>query len=323
MADEPRRTLPGPPVGDDLVATRRAPDERAVTVPATPSTASQPTLVPGGREQDSPVELPAPGYLIGELIGRGGMGEVLAAVDTRIGREVAIKRMRGEAPSREATARFLREAMVQARLDHPAIAPVHELGADETGQPYFTMKRLTGVTLAAKLADGGATLQLLLRAFVDVCRAISFAHARGVVHGDLKPANIMLGEYGEVYVIDWGIARVVDTARPAPAPVDGAGPSTPLGTPGYMAPEQLRDGTALPASDAYALGSILFELLAGEPLHPRGTLAIVSTLSTPAASPLERRPDRHVPVELDAITRAALVDDPAARPTARTLADDV
>src|SRR3569832_2173046 len=125
------------------------------------------------------VSLPDPGYQIGELIGRGGMGEVVVAQAQRIGREVAVKRIRAQKPS-----------------------------TDAVGLPYFTMKRLTGVTLGKRLADK-APIHPLLRAFADVCLAIQLAHTRGVVHRDLKLSNIMLGDYGEVYVLDWGVARVI------------------------------------------------------------------------------------------------------------------
>ena len=268
------------------------------------------------------------GYEVGEVIGRGGMGEVLAARDVRIDREVAIKRMRGDQPSPELVARFLREARIQARLDHPAIVPVHELGSDEHGQPYFTMKRLAGTTLAHRLATG-ETQQRMLRAFGDVCSAIAFAHARRIVHRDLKPTNIMIGEFGEVYVLDWGVARDLAEA-PGPAPVEH-GESEPgrtvagalLGTPGYMAPEQVRGETIGTAADVYALGAILFEILAGEPLHPSGGGALASTLEKPTASPAARRPDRAVPPELDGLCVAALAEDPAARPAARELAEQI
>src|SRR5512138_680296 len=153
-----------------------------------------PTLAEGPITRTSG-ELPLPGYAIGELIGKGGMGEVVAARDTKIGREIAIKRMYGEQSGR-AVGRFMREARVQACLQHPAIVPVHDLGTDDEGRPFFTMKRLTGTTLARRIA-GGEQLQPLLRAFVEVLLAIDYAHSRRVVHLDLKPANIMLGEFGE------------------------------------------------------------------------------------------------------------------------------
>ncbi|MEO6777059.1 MAG: serine/threonine-protein kinase [Kofleriaceae bacterium] len=268
--------------------------------------------------------MPEPGYTIGDVIGRGGMGEVLVAHDRRIGRAVAIKRIRSDAFATDTLARFLREARIQARLEHPSIVPVYELGYDPEGRPFFTMKKITGVTLAARIGDGSA-LQPLLRAFADVCLAIEFAHERGVVHRDLKPHNIMLGDFGEVYVLDWGIARMLgDPARSEPtlpAGSDHLETKGLLGTPGYMSPEQIQGDAALgPPSDVYALGAILFEVLAGEPLHPRGTPGITTTLEGVHHGPLECRPDRAIPPELDVACLAALATDPAARPTARALA---
>ncbi len=283
------------------------------------------TTQPGTAVDAPALVLPPAGYLVGELIGRGGMGEVMAATDTRIGRDVAIKRMRGESADAASVSRFLREARIQARLDHPAIVPVHEVGQDDQGRPFFTMKRLTGVTLHDRLGERGP-LQPLLRAFVDVCFAVELAHSRGVIHRDLKPANIMLGDYNDVYVIDWGIARVL-ADRPNHAnqagDIDTIGEQTEagglLGTPGYMAPEQI-DGThvGLPA-DVYALGAILFEILAGEPLHPRGRPALATTLETPQVSPAARSPDRAIAPELDAACLGALDPTPDSRPTARQL----
>jgi serine/threonine-protein kinase len=270
------------------------------------------------------------GYELGELLGRGGMGEVVLAHDPRVEREVALKRMRGKRPGPEAVARFIREAKIQARLDHPAIVPVHELGRDADGLPYFTMKRLAGTTLAARLAESGP-LQPLLRAFVDVCFAIELAHTREVVHRDLKPSNIMLGDYGDVYVLDWGVARVLGSA-PAPAPnlpldtpaPDATATGSILGTPGYMAPEQMRGEQVGTAADVYALGTILFEILAGETLHPLGGDAFASTLGgTVVCSPAARAPSRQIAPELDAVCIAALAGDPAARPSARELATRV
>jgi hypothetical protein len=274
---------------------------------------------------------PLRGYQIGKLLGRGGMGEVVLAHDERIGRDVAIKRMRGTRPGDVGVVRFLREARIQARLEHPAIVPVHELGEDVDHQPYFTMKRLAGVTLAEQLALPAPPLrQKLLRAFVDVCRAVEFAHASGVVHRDLKPANVMLGDFGEVYVLDWGLARVVGEPEP-PSVATGVDsldretqPGAILGTPGYMSPEQVRGASDVgPASDVYALGAILFELLAGEPLHVRGAAALLSALEPTDGSASRRQPERAIPPELDSLCIAALASDRAARPSASELAERV
>ena len=315
------------------ILNRQSPTATAVTI-STPSVATTAetmvTGVAGGGVPGTDSYVPAAGYTLGELIGRGGMGEVVGGTCQRIGRDIAIKRMRAANPTPEQVARFLREARVQGRLDHPAIVPVHELGYDVNGQPYFTMKRLTGTTLADLLASRSATTQRLLRALVDVCLAIELAHERGVVHRDLKPANIMLGNYGDVYVLDWGVARVLGdrvdgVIRPAEMdPIDGTRTGELLGTPGYMPPEQAHGAQVDKPADVYALGAILFEILAGEPLHPRGAGALGATLATPEpgpAGPAARSPDATVPPELDAACVAALATDPARRPSARALAE--
>jgi len=326
-SDDPRggpRAEPGAPTADGTQAT--------VGVGTAPTALHTPngdeTIVPNlGASQLA--ALPEPGYQLGEVIGQGGMGEVVAAQDLRIGREVAIKRIRANDPSSEAVTRFLREARIQARLDHPAIVPVYELGTDGQGNPYFTMKRLSGETLARKIAKR-TPLQALLRAFIDVCRAIQLAHSRGVVHRDLKPSNIMLGDYGEVYVIDWGVARVLTDRKRSTQPSmaaeteEGMTAGAILGTPGYMAPEQVRGFEADGKADVYALGAILFEMLTGEALHPRGQAALASTLTNPQEAPARRVAERgSVPPELDELVFAALAEDPADRPTARELADRI
>ncbi|MDB4953510.1 MAG: Serine/threonine-protein kinase PknB [Myxococcales bacterium] len=269
-------------------------------------------------------------------LGSGGMGEVLLATDTQLGREVAIKRML-IAPTPPSVARFLREAKVQARLDHPAIVPVYELADDAAGRPFFVMKRLAGTTLADVLArrdsDPRYTRQKLLRAFADVCLAIELAHSRGVIHRDLKPANVMLGDFGEVYVLDWGIARVPGESDPSgrQIPIEKLAPSTGdaselteagalLGTPGYMAPELIRGEPIDDRADVFALGSILFEILTREPLFPRRN-AIAAALGDFDPRPGTRSPDRDIPPELDAACAAATAADRDRRPTARMLAE--
>jgi len=301
---------------------------------AEPSTA--PTLIAGGAEQPPPGSAGAPSlrYRLGELLGSGGMGEVMSARDQQIGRSVAIKRLRGST-SEHAVARFLREAKIQGRLDHPAIVPVHELCRDSDDRPYFVMKQLAGITLADVLAKGAAemartfTRQGLLRAFVDVCLAVEFAHTRQIIHRDLKPANIMLGDFGEVYVLDWGIARTIgDVDRPSLAELDApeaqTAAGTVLGTPGYMSPEQIRGEPDLDGRvDVFALGCILYELLAGSPLYPRGTAGVAQALSGGVdARPSARAAD--VPPELDAACVAATATEREDRiATARELADIV
>ncbi len=272
-------------------------------------------------------------YHLGARLGRGGMGEVVSARDEQIGRSVAIKRLHDEDPTAEAVSRFVREAQIQGRLDHPAIVPVHELARDDRGHPFFVMKQLSTTTVAdvvGRLGDPQAVArysrQRLLRAFADVCLAIEFAHTKGVVHRDLKPANIVLGDFGEVYVLDWGIAHLMPSAGFSDIEADvAADPTMVLGTPGYMSPEQLRGVADLDGrSDVYALGCMLFELLAAEPLHPRGRAAVASTLADVDRRPSVRAPARDIPPELDAICqRATMLNRDDRHATARELSDAV
>ncbi|CAN5765295.1 hypothetical protein BH11MYX3_BH11MYX3_18160 [soil metagenome] len=301
-----------------LVGDTPAQIESAATVSSHPASAS------------SSARLSLPAYDLGALLGSGGMGDIVLGRDRVIGRDVAIKQMRSERPSASATARFLREAKIQARLEHPSIVPVHALGHDETGRPYFTMKRLTGTTLAELLASPSRPpLQRILRMFADVCLAVEFAHSHGVVHRDLKPANIMIGDFGEVYVLDWGLARVVgdrdDHAqiREDVVSLDGETEAGALlGTPGYISPEQIeRAHSAGPSADIYALGAILFEILAGDSLHPKGQGSLVSTLQGVEVGPAQRHPDRSIAPELDALCCSALATDPGERPSADDLAE--
>jgi tRNA A-37 threonylcarbamoyl transferase component Bud32 len=287
-------------------------------------------------------------YKVGDVLGRGGMGEVLSAHDDQIGRSVAIKRLRIENPTADILARFLREARIQGRLEHPAVVPVHELWHDTGGQPFFVMKQLTGTTLAdvlprLALKDARALEEFprvrLLRAFTDVCLAIEFAHTRGVVHRDLKPANIVLGDFGEVYVLDWGIARVAGEGTGAAARErdQSAFDDIPtvvgnetavgaiLGTPGYISPEQIRGDADLDGrADVYALGCLLFEILTLQPLHPRGQAGIATALAGVDARPSLRTPERDIPPELDSIcVKATAVDRDQRFATARALGDAV
>ncbi len=280
-------------------------------------------------------------YRIVRRIGKGGMGEVMVAHDEQIGRDVAIKRMRAAAPTERQIARFLREASVQGRLEHPAIVPVHEIGRDEEGLPFFAMKRLAGSSLAKIIGVNDREefpLQRVLRAFAEVCLAVEFAHVRGIVHRDLKPDNVILGDFGEVYVLDWGVAKVLggasgDTVDPDVDFADvtsGSGEhatkaGTAIGTPGYMAPEQVRGAADIDGrADVYTLGCMLFEILSGTPLHPPGKLGLASALAGIDARPSQRAPDREIAPELDAICVAATAADREARiATARELSDRV
>ena len=233
-------------------------------------------------------DLPAvPGYRVLREIARGGMGRVLAAFDLTLDRDVALKVLLPGAPAD----RFVRESKITARLPHPGIPPVHALGTLEDGSPYLAMKLIAGRTLAdeIKVADRPRLLQV----FVQVCQAVGFAHGRGVVHRDLKPANVMVGEFGEVQVMDWGLARDAEKANregrrpegvPPPETHTGTGPEQTtdhrtaeestddetqagavLGTPAYMAPEQARGEAVDARTDVFALGGILCAILTGRP----------------------------------------------------------
>ena len=264
------------------------------------------------------------------VLGVGGMGEVRLVRDDRIGREVAMKVMRSEALDPE---RFLREARVQGQLEHPSIVPVYDLGQSGDGGLFFTMKRVRGVTLEE--AARTATRRKLLSSFVSVCLAVDFAHSRGVVHRDLKPQNVMLGDFGEVYVLDWGIAKLLNDDAPVASGdrvEDGAGPRSAtaygavLGTLGYMAPEQLRGEKVDVLADVYALGAILFELLTGESLHLGETIDDLAkaTLGDASARVRERCRAHDVAPELEAVCLRATAPDRDGRfPTARALSDAI
>jgi serine/threonine-protein kinase len=286
-------------------------------------------------------------YAVGETLGEGGMGVIRACGDRRIGREVAMKIVRpGKGSRGDLGARFLREACVQGQLEHPSIVPVYDLGRDPDGTLYFTMKRVRGMTFerivdALRMQEEDAVRQFsrrkLLTAFASVCHAVDFAHARGVVHRDLKPGNVMLGDFGEVYVLDWGLAKVLgadDPRSPSNAPVfaDGSDTGTrtvqgvTMGTPGYMAPEQARGEAVDVRADVYALGTILFELLALEPLHRHVTpqMALDSTLAGADARPSKRAPALDVPPELDAVcVRATGIDVELRTQSVREIVDAV
>jgi eukaryotic-like serine/threonine-protein kinase len=275
------------------------------------------------------------------LLGRGGMGEVQLCKDLRIGRDIAMKVIRDGRGSRsDAQLRFLREARVQAQLEHPSIVPVYDLGRTEEGQVYFTMKRVRGQSLdgiVARLRRGEASETLsrrrLLAAFGQVCMAVDYAHERGVLHRDLKPANIMLGDYGEVYVLDWGLAKIagapelelLDRTHLEGGDLQETAAGEVLGTPGYIAPEQI-GGEVDRRSDVYALGVILFEVLALQRLHEgkSAQALLMSTLDGTEARPSRRAPELDVPPELEEICLRATALSPDDRfATARALHDAI
>ncbi len=281
-------------------------------------------------------------YELRRTLGKGGMGKIDLVYDRRIGRELAVKQIRKDALEQAGVrTRFVREARVQGQLEHPAVVPVYDLGL-VSGVPYFTMRRILGLTLeeAIKLSAGNDpqaaekfSRRRLLTAFVSLCLAIDYAHSRGVLHRDLKPSNVMLGDFGEVYLLDWGIAKVETSAyEPKTDPGETSLASTALGhamgTLGYMAPEQLRGehDEVGPRADVYALGALLFEILAREPLHPRSSKEVLqaSTLNGTDARPSSRAGGRATPPELDEVcVRATALEADERYASARELATAV
>jgi serine/threonine protein kinase len=296
--------------------------------------------------------------VLGEL-GSGAMAEVLRGYDTKLRREVALKvtKLPRRDMARQQLARFAEEAQIMAQLEHPNVVPVHDLGTSPEGRGYFSMKLIPGRSLetilerrrendATTLAQFG--LRRLLDVFLQVCQAIDYAHARGVIHRDLKPANIMVGDFGEVLVMDWGVAKLMEpsaarssavttsaeegsipdvetgdsvfpTPRPGVTSVRAAAKAwqtqdgTVIGTPEYMSPEQAAGRAVDGRADIYALGVILYEILCGQvPFEhddPRVTLERV--IADPPLPPSDIQAS--TPAALEALTLRLLVKDPAER----------
>jgi eukaryotic-like serine/threonine-protein kinase len=250
------------------------------------------------REAAAWPELPPDRYELRELIGRGGMGAVYSAFDRRLDREVALKVSNGAAPASGLEERLRREALVLARLEHPGIVPVHDAGELSDGRWFYVMKLVRGRTLTDH-APGLAGEVAVLGIFERIAQTVAFAHDAGVVHRDLKPSNVMVGRFGEVLVLDWGVAKVLGSpsipSSHDPSSSQGTAAGTRIGTPGFMAPEQERGETpkAAPASDVYSLGALLSWLLTTGitvPVQPRRRLrAIVTKCLQP--SPADRYPD--------------------------------
>ena len=221
-------------------------------------------------------------------IGAGGMGRVFAARDEALGRDVAIKISHAPVAETALDDRLRTEARVLAQLEHPGIVPVHGLGRLGDGRIFYVMKLVRGHTLTDAVKQP-LTESAMLAIFERVADAVAFAHARGVVHRDLKPSNIMIGPFGEVLVMDWGVAKLLGQPD---SPAGGTEPGTRVGTPGFMSPEQLAgDVDAVgPASDVYALGALLSWLMEKhEPRPARRLRAIVAKCLS--ASPADRYAD--------------------------------
>ena len=233
-------------------------------------------------------------YTLREEIGRGGMAVVYRAHDETLGRAVAIKVSSAPGGRTDLDARMRTEAKVLALLEHPGVVPVHDAGVLPDGRAFYVMKHVRG-TLLGDLARSQLAADERVRILERMCETMAFAHAHGIVHRDLKPDNVMIGGFGEVLVMDWGVARIPGEPGEAGAVI---------GTPGYMAPEQAagRSGDADQRADVYALGAILFALLVGAdpPAEPEAVQAALAAR-------------RDLPRRLRAVAGKALATDPAAR----------
>ncbi|MCC6575608.1 MAG: serine/threonine protein kinase [Planctomycetes bacterium] len=322
------------PEGETLIDIGNLPTQAADTPPG------------GKRTTDTSARVSAAGaarYELHEELGRGGMGVVVRAFDRDLGRDVALKISRVDrSQSHGAHLRFVSEAQVTGQLSHPNIVPVHEIGADPKGRPYFTMKLVEGKSLSKiikALRSGDAAvreawpLSRRLYIFGQLLNGMAYAHARGVIHRDLKPDNIMLGEYGEVLVMDWGLGRVI--GRPEACDVAGDGQrggvntsllQTPgsetldgsvLGTPAYMPPEQARGerDKVDQRSDIYCLGAILYELLALQPPYTANTASelIAKAATERPQSPSKANPGLFIPRGIEAMCMKCLAHSQADR----------
>lgn len=271
-------------------------------------------------------------YELGEVIGHGGMGRIRRARDLRVGRQVAIKELLFATPVM--TARFVREARVAAQLQHPNIVPIYDVGSWPDGTPFYVMRLVEGRSLWEALAAAPAPADRLqlLSAVIAVADALSFAHARGVVHRDLAPANILLGDHGETIVIDWGLAKDLrlDVARVAPRFQTGltqrllTAAGDVVGSPAYMPREQAAGEQIDERADIYAVGAVLYHLLAGRPPYVgRSSKDVVAQVrSEPPAALQTVAPD--APRALVAIVERAMARDPEGRhDSARELAGEL
>jgi WD40 repeat protein/tRNA A-37 threonylcarbamoyl transferase component Bud32 len=296
---------------------------------------------PLADEGGSPVSVPVADlrrYTIIREFAHGGLGRILEAEDHLLGRKVAIKELRTKSGNgRGHYSRFLREAMTTARLQHPSIIPIYDVGQWQSGEPYYAMKLVSGRPLDAVIADA-KTLDsrlALVPHVIAVADAIAYAHNRRIIHRDLKPANVLVGEFGETVVIDWGLGKHLD--EPEREPVDRGPFRSPavapgltaagevIGTPTYMAPEQAAAETLDERADVYAIGSMLYELLTGVWPHSGRTASevIARLIHAEPVRPVEDR-QPGVPAELATIVRKAMSRDRAGRyASASDLASDL
>jgi WD40 repeat protein/serine/threonine protein kinase len=353
LADLVRERTPdpvSPPHGhettDLALAEPAASSERPAEHPLSPGQELAGRAVTAGRSGGHEGALTH--FRIERLLGRGGMGEVYLATDTTLQRPVAIKFLGPSvATDPRVRARFARESLITARLQHPSIVSLYEIGASPTGDPFYVMRLVPGTSLAdaIKKATTVSGRLALLPHLLATADALAYAHGQGIVHRDLKPANVLTGEFGETVVVDWGLAK--DLRRGQGQDGDREPPDQPafsddqpngttndnfdatrvgavIGTPAYMSPEQAVGKPADERSDVYAIGAILYELLAQRPPYQgaSGEATVQRVRSGPPRPLSELAPD--APADLCAIAQKAMARDPGDRyPSAQGLADEL
>lgn len=327
------------------IADDRTPIVGALPVmPASLTTTLRTTVLPRASTvmKAAPVALGEPKvrYALAHRLGQGGVGDVIKAHDNDIERPIAIKRIRSDAKSHATVMRFAEEVRTIGNLEHPNIVPIHDVGLDENGDYYFVMKYVHGETLEAiieKLRAGNAAAHAMygferrVEIMMGILDAIAFAHANGVIHRDIKPANIMIGPYGEVMVMDWGLARKIEgeeLVQPHAETVTEGAPAkrrlfqtqagTLLGTPAYMSPEQARGEKLTEKSDIYSLCMTFYELLTlAHPFESKTTLeqmlSAVMTEPIPQAYLLGSPTQPMVPADLSWFVLGGLAKDPKDR----------
>lgn len=283
-------------------------------------------------------------YRILRPLARGGIGAVFLARDAELNRDVALKMMRGShSKSTWGRTRLLLEAEVTAGLEHPGVVPVYGRGEDVSGRPYFTMRYIRGENLSEasdtqlKIAAPGARLRALRRLIdrlVDVCYTVDFANRRGIIHRDLTPRNVMLGDHGETLVVDWGLARCVAQGGPDSVPawpalergLAGTRMGSSVGTSRYMSPEQAegRWDRLGPVTDVFGLGTTLYRVLTGRAPFADPDPKTELTRAARVDCPAPRQLDRRVPTALEAVCLKAMMREPEARyASAIDLGDDL
>ena len=329
-----------------LESTQIDPPDRSISYPefvenTRDQTSARPATIVSGQNDER--------FNIVSAYAEGGLGEISIAHDSQLGRMVALKQIKARwADDVEARSRFLQEAQITGRLEHPGIVPVYALGFDASGRPYYVMRFIEGETLQVvvkrfhdKFGDGRGDprerlleLRKLLARLIAVCHTIDYAHNRGIIHRDLKPANILLGKYGETLVVDWGLAKVIAGDKLPPLPFQeiaggnlaGTVMGTALGTPAYMSPEQAAGRVAelSPQADIYSLGVTLYHVLTERlPYEEKSVSDVLEKVKALSPhSPREHSP--WVPRPLEAICQKAMSPRPKDRyESMAAFADDI